>query len=89
MIFLYYLYTIWYFDPVIMEYYNDVVGELFLKQRLDYETDKAFLVPIIAYDSSPTPHTSQAIINVTVSDENDNFPQITVTTVTPRAQVGK
>ena len=58
-----------------------------MQQRLDYETDRQFIIPIVAMDSSNLPKRSHAVVNVTIADENDNFPVITVTTVTNRAQV--
>lgn len=63
------------------------LGELLLKRRVNYETHQSFLIPIIAYDSAPLPLISRAIINVTISDENDNSPTITVSTVSSRARV--
>ncbi|XP_067948200.1 protocadherin beta-10-like isoform X2 [Watersipora subatra] len=60
---------------------NEETGELFLRQMLDYEEDKSFLIPIRASDSGVMPQYSQTIVNVSIADENDNYPAITVRTV--------
>ena len=54
---------------------NTKTGELYLSMPLDWETVSAFDFQVVAFDSDPYNHSSSiAIVNVTLFDENDNFP---------------
>lgn len=65
-----------------------LAGELFLRQKLDYEDDKTIYFKIIASDCGEVPNTDRADVVISVVDENDNSPSIRVSTVfTPRPQV--
>lgn len=45
-----------------------------LVQPLDYEHTKQFLLELLATDQGVPPLSSQATINITVTDSNDNAP---------------
>lgn len=49
-------------------------GVLQLDTQLDYESVSYFEFMVIAMDMGDTPRSSSAIINVTVTDSNDNSP---------------
>jgi protocadherin delta 1 len=51
--------------------------QLVLKQKLDREEVDFYQVYIIAYDSGDTPRSGSVLVNITVEDSNDNFPEFT------------
>lgn len=52
-------------------------GALMLKQSLDYETRKSYLIPVVVKDSALKPLSATAVVEVRVEDQNDNKPRIT------------
>lgn len=57
-------------------------GELRTNEVLDYELSKNYQLEVTAKDKGPDSIPSTAVINVKVLDENDNSPEITVTSLT-------
>jgi len=51
---------------------NETTGELYLVANVDYETQSEYTLTVTATDGM---RSSQAVINVSVSDENDNTPE--------------
>ena len=50
---------------------NETTGEVYLVANVDYETESEYTLTVTATDGT---RSSQAVINVSVSDENDNAP---------------
>lgn len=60
---------------------DETTGELQTKAVLDFEKAKSYQLEITAQDKGPDSIRASAVINVKVLDENDNSPEITVTTL--------
>ena len=55
-------------------------GDLFLKSKLDFETERNYTIEVIAKDESlSSPRSSSAIVFIMVTDVNDNHPHCTST----------
>ena len=48
---------------------------------MDFEESKGYLIPITAYDLGTISKTGHTMVNISIADENDNFPDITVITL--------
>lgn len=57
---------------------NSTSGELLLLKQLQYDQHRSYIIPILARDSGTKARTGSATISVSVIDENDNEPHITV-----------
>lgn len=57
---------------------NSQTGELFLLRPLDYEQIKEYRIQIRAQDSGPVSVPVYTVITITVEDENDHKPMITL-----------
>ncbi|VDI14455.1 protocadherin delta 1 [Mytilus galloprovincialis] len=55
---------------------NDISGEITLKKEIDYEKDQYFQFTVEAYDKGASSNKAQSIVIVTITDENDNSPEI-------------
>lgn len=60
---------------------NAQTGELRTNAVLDYELSKTYQLEVTARDKGPDSIPSTAVVNVKVLDENDNSPEITVTSL--------
>lgn len=50
------------------------LGVLSIVQMLDYEHTKSYQLLVLATDQGVPPLSSQAVVNISVSDSNDNTP---------------
>lgn len=50
------------------------LGVLSIVQTLDYEHTKSYQLLVLATDQGVPPLSSQAVVNISVSDSNDNTP---------------
>ena len=57
---------------------NPVTGALSIKQNLDYESTQSYTLTIEARDMGPNSIAGQCTVEIHVTDENDNAPEITV-----------
>lgn len=55
---------------------NETSGAIKIKNTIDFEKDREFQFVVEAYDRGTSPKTVQALCSITVTDENDNSPQI-------------
>ena len=54
---------------------NPTSGEIFIFKPLDHETNPSVQFTVVAEDNDPFfPQSSSALVNVTIQNENDNFP---------------
>lgn len=76
------------FDPETMATHGRVFainrshGQVTLKQSLDHEQQTTFRLRILATDRGAVPLTSQTLLVINVLDVNDNYPQVTINTLT-------
>ena len=49
-------------------------GALTVKDALDYELFRQYLITVRATDAGSPPHQTDVAVNVTVTDDNDNAP---------------
>ena len=63
---------------------NQTNGAIYLKDHLDYETMSMYHLVVTARDEGADSHPAQATVVIHVRDVNDNAPQVTVNTLTPR-----
>lgn len=49
-------------------------GVLSVVQSVDYEHTKSYVLSVLATDQGVPPLSSQAVVNISVSDSNDNPP---------------
>ena len=55
-------------------------GDLFVRNELDFETERNYTIEVIAKDESlSSPRSSSATVSITVTDVNDNHPYCTST----------
>ncbi|KAK2148931.1 hypothetical protein LSH36_474g01048 [Paralvinella palmiformis] len=76
------------FDPLTASLYGSqfrierYTGAISLKKTLDYETANAFHLQVAAADMAPNSRSTLAQIELGVIDVNDNYPEITISTLT-------
>ena len=56
-------------------------GVITLKRKLDYEQKRKYQLSVVAFDHGSTPLTDLATVIVYVNDVNDEYPQISITTL--------
>ncbi|XP_036069857.1 protocadherin alpha-3 isoform X5 [Oryzias melastigma] len=69
------------FDPSKIFELNAETGEITVKSRIDYEETPAYEVRVQAKDQGASPRSAHAKLLVEVIDENDNPPEIAVTSL--------
>ncbi|CAF0931681.1 unnamed protein product [Didymodactylos carnosus] len=60
---------------------NEQTGEIFLKSSMDYEQQRAYTLTVYAKDHGIPPLSDYVIVNINVTDVNDNQPQILLTKI--------
>ncbi|XP_061581261.1 protocadherin alpha-2-like isoform X14 [Cololabis saira] len=71
-------------DPSIIFDLNSETGEITVKGNIDYEETRAYELRVQAMDQGSSPRTAHAKLLIEVIDQNDNAPEISVTSqVTP------
>ncbi|XP_069026656.1 protocadherin alpha-2-like isoform X16 [Embiotoca jacksoni] len=68
-------------DPSNIFDLNSETGEITVKGRLDYEETPAYEVRVQAMDQGSSPRSAQAKLLIEIIDENDNAPEISVTSL--------
>ena len=63
---------------------NPHTGAISLKRKLDYESVKSFHLEVVAADMAPNSRSTLAQVELNVIDINDNYPEITISTLTDR-----
>ncbi len=66
---------------------NAVSGVIYVNNQLDYESNNAYELIVVAQDNGTQKLQTTAVVSITVSDVNDNAPDISVTFLTPNGQV--
>ncbi|XP_069130335.1 protocadherin gamma-A4-like [Argopecten irradians] len=57
---------------------NDTTGEIFVTGLIDYEAEQSFSFFVQAVDGGVQPRSSSALVVITVTDVNDNAPQVNI-----------
>ncbi|XP_060065173.1 protocadherin beta-15-like [Ylistrum balloti] len=57
---------------------NGTSGEIYVTGEIDYEADQSFSFFVQAVDGGAQPRTSSALVVITVTDINDNAPQVNI-----------
>uniref|UniRef100_H3C354 Protocadherin 2 alpha c n=1 Tax=Tetraodon nigroviridis TaxID=99883 RepID=H3C354_TETNG len=68
-------------DPSSIFDLNSDTGEIKVKGKLDYEETPAYEVRVQATDQATTPRSAHAKLLIEIIDENDNAPEISVTSL--------
>ncbi|XP_069026650.1 protocadherin alpha-5-like isoform X10 [Embiotoca jacksoni] len=68
-------------DPSNIFDLNSETGEITVKGKLDYEETPAYEVRVQAMDQGSSPRSAQAKLLIEIIDENDNAPEISVTSL--------
>ena len=63
---------------------NQTNGAIYLKDHLDYESISMYHLVVTARDKGADSHPAQSTVVIHVRDVNDNAPQVTVNTLTPK-----
>ncbi|XP_024118241.2 protocadherin gamma-C3, partial [Oryzias melastigma] len=69
------------FDPLKIFDLNAETGEITVKSNIDYEETQAYEVRVQAKDQGTSPRSAQAKLLIEIIDENDNAPEIAVTSL--------
>uniref|UniRef100_A0A3B3D040 Protocadherin 2 alpha c n=1 Tax=Oryzias melastigma TaxID=30732 RepID=A0A3B3D040_ORYME len=68
-------------DPANIFDLNSETGEVRVKGKIDYEETRAFEVRVQAKDQGASPRSAHAKLLIEIIDENDNQPEISVTSL--------
>ena len=66
---------------------NNVSGEIFVKDMLDYEENTIYNLAVIAHDKTPEALTGKCNVVIRVQDVNDHPPEITINALTTTGHV--